>query len=473
MKTKNRYVLCAAVLCLAFGWFLFMQKTQSEPLEGSIDGYMLAVRGEEPALPCTAQTARQDAQALIEAVERIHPMFAPAECVPEGFAESVPEGYEQARQRFLEDCSDFYGSWDEFLLASQRFLTVLSDQHTRNTEISLWLSEKGFLSLSMEYADGKLWRLDDEGQRDGVVVSLGGVDTERVLAAVSSLLPAENQNGREKNYERYCGSVALLEMLGAEGKKVTVSGTAGGEQTLLCTAGGLVSAAQTHADGSLAAYREGGALVLRMGTCMLSTQQQQQQLGDMLETLRAYLDEGGSQVVLDVRGNGGGSSAVWMPFWQEMGMDLRGYFVRSWSRPSAELDERAEYLDLYAGVDAQAPEQGAQGTAGSGQPRCRVAVLCDGDTASAAQDLCYAARGWDNAVVVGTPPSNAPDSYTDIVLVCLPCSKQLVQISTKHIMPADSAARGDIFEPDIETGAQQDALDAALAWLSQPESAHQ
>ena len=69
--------------------------------------------------------------------------------------------------------------------------------------------------------------------------------------------------------------------------------------------------------------------------------------------------------------------------------------------------------------------------------------------------------------MIGSPSKNAPECYTDIVRVCLPQSRLMLQISTAHQIPYDPDARRDILEPDIAVPWGGDALQAALEYFAQ------
>ena len=86
-------------------------------LDISSDAYVAHVRGKQLPAECTPDNALADAQTLIETLERVHPMFAPD--APDGFDERPPEGYDAAKQNFLQAAGNCDGDWDGFGLLAQ------------------------------------------------------------------------------------------------------------------------------------------------------------------------------------------------------------------------------------------------------------------------------------------------------------------------------------------------------------------
>ncbi len=434
-----------------------------QALDISLDAYTAHVRGKQLPAECTPDNALADAQTLVETLERVHPMFAPD--APGGFDERPPEGYDAAKQNFLRAAGDFEGDWDGFCLLAQEYLNTLNDGHTGVMYSRELFDLKGLLQVRWQYDSGKLWLVGPDGASTGSWVSeIGGVPVEEVFAVIDRYFAAENEPSRAQNYTECAQLDTVLRMAGVESWNLTVCDADGSERQEACSLGNRNLVARAPLPTGLYAERMGDVLYLHFDTFAPSTEKQREALDAMLADLNAFLDEGGQKVVMDVRGNGGGSDMEWAPFWQAMGFDLEGrYYSISWQRQSPELSEREEWMGME-NVNEQFVEL-------MQNPRkdrsCALAVLCDANTFSAAQNLCCAAVMQERAVLIGSPSKNAPECYTDIVRVCLPQSRLMLQISTAHRIPYDPDARRDILEPDIAVPWGGDALQAALEYFAQ------
>lgn len=460
LKRLTPLLFLLAILLAVWGYDAL---NNQEALDITLDAYMAHVRGgNRLAAECTPENALADAQTLVEALERIHPMFAPDP--PEGFDERPPEGYEAAKRGFLQAAGSWDGDWDEFCLLAQEYVNTLNDGHTAMDYWSL-LAPRGVLQARWQYDGGKLWLTDPDGASTGSWVSkIGGVPVEEVFAVIDRYRASENEPSRAYNYTLYALCDSFLRRAGVESWDLTVCDAGGGERQEACRLGDRSLLVQAPLPAGLYAERMGDVLYLRFDTFAPSTKTQREKIDAMLADLNAFLDEGGQKVIVDVRGNGGGGDVEWAPFWQAMGFGFgESYYSVSWQRQSPELSERNEWM----GMESLEEQFTALMQAPRKDRRCAAAVLCDANTFSAAQDLCCAAAMQEGAVLIGSPSKNAPDCYTDIVYICLPHSRLMAQISTAHQIPYDFGARRDVLEPDIVVPWGGDALQSALEYFAQ------
>lgn len=88
-------------------------------------------------------------------------------------------------------------------------------------------------------------------------------------------------------------------------------------------------------------------------------------------------------------------------------------------------------------------------------------------TYSSATMMAVFVQDGDLGTVIGTPSSNAPSSYGDILYYKLPASGIEVSISYKRWLRPDTDADQRILMPDIVTEYNEDILQRAIDYLNQ------
>lgn len=151
-------------------------------------------------------------------------------------------------------------------------------------------------------------------------------------------------------------------------------------------------------------------------------------------------------VVVDLRGNGGGNSRVANKFLQYI--DVETY--RAW-------DSAIRYGWFLKQNKDVVVNNHKQAETFSGE----LYVLTDTFTYSAAMDFAMLIGDNDLGVLLGTPSGNLPDSYGDCLFFQMPNSGLLISISYKSWHRIDSSQAGEPVMPDYVVPSE-DALNKAI-----------
>ena len=95
-----------------------------------------------------------------------------------------------------------------------------------------------------------------------------------------------------------------------------------------------------------------------------------------------------------------------------------------------------------------------------------LVVLTNVNTYSSATMLAVFVKDGGLGTVIGTPSSNAPSSYGDILYYTLPKSRIEVSISYKRFLRPDAEADPRIVMPDICAEYGEDILARAVEYLN-------
>lgn len=144
-------------------------------------------------------------------------------------------------------------------------------------------------------------------------------------------------------------------------------------------------------------------------------------------------EKGIENIIVDLRGNGGGNSYVADAFLQYL--DIDGY--DSWSSDIRYGNHLKHYESYH--VDVQKKDNAFSGN---------IYVLTDVYTYSAAMDFAMLISDNHLGTIVGEASGNLPDSYGDILSFSLPNSKLGLTISYKNWHRIDQSKKGEPIEPD-------------------------
>lgn len=145
--------------------------------------------------------------------------------------------------------------------------------------------------------------------------------------------------------------------------------------------------------------------------------------------------EGIENVVVDLRGNGGGNSWVANEFMKYLDVDE----YLSWDCANRYGWYLAKNEDIS--YTNQKKEQVFEG---------KLYVLTNTWTYSAAMDFAMLIADNDLGTIVGQPSGNLPDSYGDCLYFQMPNSKLMLSISYKRWYRIDQTKTGEPIMPDVE-----------------------
>jgi hypothetical protein len=159
----------------------------------------------------------------------------------------------------------------------------------------------------------------------------------------------------------------------------------------------------------------------------------------------AVSEQGVTDVIVDLRGNGGGSSLVCDEFLKYM--DLDSYY--SWANDIRLGNHLLHNKRSLMKNHRQNPQFSGD-----------LYVLSNTKSFSAAMDFIMVVLDNGIGTIVGEAPGNLPDSYGDILKFSLPNSKLSMQVSYKRWYRVDESKAGELLEPNVPCPSEE-AMDEA------------
>ncbi len=385
----------------------------------------------------SAQQVQADRQQLIHYVESVHPFFVDG---------SDQTAYQAVRETYLAETNDAM-TVDAFMGASARYLTVFGDGHTKlswqyGNEVAIYHS----------YRDGQMYFADESGVTDLAITAVDDVPMEQIFAAMDGLFPAENEMAVAKNYNNYFTSENLLKMAGVNVEKDVFTVTLSDGTTRECT--WFVpeeTAASAEPWGNKARW-EGDIFVVEFVECV-----DDENLKSIAREMKQAVENGCTKVIIDARGNGGGSSNACERLLEAMGMKAPTYGMLLRYSPAAK--EQRGYL-RSSGTSIMKPSQNARQN-----EKVNLVVLCDRFTYSSATMLCVYVRDGGLGTLIGEASSNMPGMYGDITYVALENAHLYASVSHKRFLRPSGETEERMLVPDIQTSSK-DAWQAAVDFLN-------
>lgn len=386
----------------------------------------------------TAEQVRADRQQLISYVESVHPFFVDG-------SDQAP--YQAAKEAYLSETESAM-TVDAFMGATARYLTIFGDGHTK---LSWQFGEE--VAIYHSYRDGKMYFADETGVTELSITAVDDVPLEQILAMIDSLFPAENEMAVAKNYNYYFTSSTLLKMAGVDVTKDVFAVTLSDGSTRECTWFEPVEAADSSSEpwGNKGRW-DGDIFVVEFVECS-----DDDNLRSIARELKQAVDGGCTKVIIDVRGNGGGSSNACERLLNAMGMKAPSYGMLV--RYSQMAQAQKGYLRSSGTCLMKSSPDARQ------NEKVNLVVLCDRFTYSSATMLCVFVRDGKLGTLIGEPSSNMPNHYGDITFVALDNSHLYVSVSHKRFLRPSGETESRIVVPDIETSAK-DAYQAALDYFA-------
>lgn len=379
----------------------------------------------------------KDALYLVEQVEDIHPCFV---------LDDIPENYETAKEAYLntaKNCDE-----TEFNLATRRYVSSLRDGHS--TVGLKGLASKA-LDLNSIYLDGTLWLLDENDYlTETRILSIDGVPAEDIFAVVEELFPIENESGyvmyryhamfdgvlKEADVNVSQDSVNVVFEKNGQEYNESVSFT--DVQTVLSK---LIH--QTTVSHSIM----DDIFYIDLNKCVVDDN-----LRKTISALDEALQNGMKKVIIDVRGNSGGSSKAGLSLLETMGM----------IPPLYTQTIRTRGTDQYRVED---PDSVTLQQKVVSNPDIRLLVLCDEFSFSSANHLCVSVQDGKLGKLVGRPSANNANCYGYGSAFALPNSQLNISISAHYWERPDQNASHDRVDVDVYVPHNEDILDTAVKIL--------
>ena len=386
----------------------------------------------------TAEMIHADRQQLIDYVESVHPFFVDG---------SDQTAYLAAKDAYLAQTGGDM-TVEAFMGVTARYLTVFGDGHTR-----LGWQYGDEVCIYHSYRNGQMHFADETGVTDLTITAVDDVPVEQIFATIDSLFPAENEMAVIKNYDYYFTSGNLLKAAGVDVEKDVFTVTLSDGSTREC--GWFVpeeeAVAATEPRGNKARWEE-DIFVVEFVECV-----DDDNLKAIARELKQAVENGCTKVIIDARGNGGGSSNACERLLNAMGMKAPSYGMLIRYSPAAKAQRG--YL-RSSGTLTMKPDPAARQN-----EKVDLVVLCDRNTYSSATMLCVFVRDGGLGTLIGEASSNMPNHYGDITYVALENSHLFVSVSHKRFLRPCGETESRMVVPDVETGSK-DAWQAALDYFA-------
>lgn len=386
----------------------------------------------------SAQQVQQDRQQMIDYVESVHPFFIDG---------SDQTAYLAAKEKYVAATQEEM-TVDAFMSVTAEYLTVFGDGHTK---LSWQYGEEVLIYHS--FRDGKMYYADANGVTDQWITAVDDVPVEQIFATMDCLFPAENEMAVRINYNNYFTSENLLKMAGVNVEKDVFTVTLNDGSQVTC---GWYVPPETTEEAALPErnrwYMESDIFVVRFVSC-----DDDENLKSIANELKKAVEGGFTKVIIDARGNGGGSSNACERLLDAMGMKAPAYGTLVRYSPAAK--EQKGYL-RSSGTFRNAPNAAARQNG-----RVQLVVLCDRFTYSSATMLCVYVQDGKLGTLIGEPSSNMPNHYGDITFVALENSHLFASVSHKRFLRPSGEMNGRMVVPDVET-TSQDAYRTAVEYLN-------
>ncbi len=384
----------------------------------------------------TREQVQADRQQLVEYVESVHPFFVDG-------SDQAP--YQAAKEAYLSETESAM-TVDAFMGATARYLTVFGDGHTK---LSWQYGDE--VAIYHSYREGQMYFADENGVTDLTITAVDDVPMEQIYATMDSLFPAENEMAVVKNYNNYFTSSNLLKMAGVDVEKDTFTVTLSDGSTRECAWYVPVDEEYSLPEENHW-FMEDDIFVVRFVECV-----DDDNLKSIADALKKAVNNGCTKVIIDARGNGGGSSNACERLLNAMGMKAPSYGMLV--RYSPEAKEQRGYLRSSGSITIK-PSQNARQN-----EKVNLVVLCDRYTYSSATMLCVYVRDGGLGTLIGEASSNMPGMYGDITYVALENSHLFASVSHKRFLRPSGETEERMLVPDVETAAA-DAYQAALDFLN-------
>ena len=387
----------------------------------------------------TAEQVIEDRDKAIEYMEEIHPYFILVE---------DQSDYEDAKQKYIQTAASKMTVRD-FQAATAEYIRFFQDGHT-----CLAWKEEEYVDVKSTYRDGKTYIVEDNEIGDVYIESFGGVGVESIYEAIDKMFPAENEMAQAINRYNYVDGKNFLSYVGAEiiDGQITVAFSDGTQGVYGFYNPSLVTTTTTEEDyiGNRW-YMDGDIFVVDFNTCS-----DDEQLREIASELSKKVEEGCTKIIIDMRGNGGGSSNACERLLEAM--DMRAPQYDMVIRYSEDAKEQRGYIRSKGMYRWNAKSDGKP------NENIDLVVLCDRYTFSSATMMCVYVRDGKLGILIGEPSSNMPNAYGDILYFVLPNSHLYGTVSHKQFIRPDETNNERMLVPEIQT-TSEDAYDAAVKYL--------
>ena len=408
----------------------------------------------------TAKEALADAKWLIALIEETHPIFLD---MPE-FYNKLDDNYEIRKLELLEG-ADHPILVVDFMMLCNRYLATLKDGHSQIFPPSGGVA----IPLSFYWHEGGLMINASEQFPEGAtVLSIGGIEVEAIGMSIDTHLAYENESGRYYNRRNNAGSRLFHLDAGVEAdEEVELEILYADDHIEFVTfeySQGNVSSSPKPVSFEFTMLEDESIVLITANSCTRDDSWQAAQL-----FLTEALKNGVTDVIVDIRQNGGGDSSVWDPFAVILGIPPNKFsfgVIRRHSPLARATTLRNQ--NIQGNYFRLPPIRGKVDNF-----PYNLQVLVGERTFSSAMFLVGYVRDAEFGSLVGRVPRNTVSHFGYTAQFTLPTSHLNGSVSTHYWMRPDlSLDASDEPLLDIELPYGEDALERAVQEIQARRLAH-
>ena len=400
-------------------------------------------------LPTQPQTDfSSDALLAVTEIENTHPSFLLGD---------LTDNYNDVRDEYLTHTSEPM-TITEFILATQKYLTVLSDGHMGGGLLQNGL----YLDVKWIAVNSAIYLVNENGTiSDTQVILVGGVPVKEVLRQVDIYYYAENDAAQQRQYSVFSRQEEMLFLAGCHYKDNSLTLTLqNGSETSTVECKFVNRTRYSEYCGKSPTYIIRHRMINDVFYIDLRAFEDDSSVDNTASAIIEAIENGTSKFIIDIRDNSGGNSIVGNKLLEAMGMNLPKYGCYIRYSEMSERQRGGSNGEEY--VYFEPTTKSAQNN-----KNISLVVLTNTITFSSATMLGVWVQDGGLGTIIGQPSSNSPTSYGDMLNLRLPTSRVDLQISYKKFLRPDSKADPTTLHPDILVDIGEDALEIALDYLSQ------
>ena len=398
------------------------------------------------------QSFATDALYLVRFVEENHPIFV--------LDDWLPDDYEVIRDKFLAYTRNESITQTDFVFAMMEYIVTLRDGHMNQ----LWYDESDLLDINWQELDGRLFLTgEDGGITSTEVLEIGGVPVSQVFSVIDRYYYSENEAARHTSHSLFSRLSVVVERAGG---MVTNDGI----QILVSDNGETMTKDITFFERS----REREFIIRHEiidDVFLIDLRTFFADYSDIADTVR-YIEDavagGTRKFIVDLRGNGGGSSWIGQRLLSAMGITIPQFGALIRTSP-VEIEHGGMWhfsILNFLGIDYVTMSPSAS----SNNPNdVFVSVLTDAASFSSAMWMATWAQDGGFGNVIGSPSRNAPTSFGNVLWHTLPYSGVSLPVSRTQWLRPDENADPLVLMPDILVDPVS-AMEVALEYLQNLEN---
>lgn len=353
----------------------------------------------------TLEQIIEDRNELFRLLESIHPLFLI----------EPPSEYLLGKAEYISTTNEPMNI-DWFERATNHFLTSLNDKHT----CLFFMRDDEYLQYVFHYYDGKLFYENECSP----VKKIADINVTRIIQEIKYNFPCENKWMLKSNILLFAKSRRILQYCGIVSDNPEIELENGIK--ISCQWNEII---EKNSMTNMIKVKEDHCYI-RFAQCECTNE-----WNDIIEILKSEIANGTRDIVVDIRGNGGGNNLACMNLLNAMGMEIKRFGVLM--RFSKEAADQRGYVQ-ETGFIAD-PIQGNF----IENPNINLEIWLDENVFSSANMLAVWVKDGKLGKLRGVPSMNRPSHFGDAIQFQLPNSLAYGFISHKAFWRMDESLMFD------------------------------